>query len=380
MYYVGLDVHKNRSSLTILDENGKEVKFREIRGNWTRVIAWFEEIPRPFSICFEASCGYGFLHDQLSNKASRVVVAHPGEIRLIYRAKKKHDRIDSRKLATLLYLDAVPTVHVPRPEVRAWRSLINFRQKMIGINVSLKNQARALLRGLGLFPPKSGQWLWTQAGQKWLTDLRLDPGLDLQKQMLLEQLIDLHRRMGTIEDELAKRSDRHPGVELLMTIPGIGIRTAEAFMAWVDDPQRFSRVVQIGSYVGVIPREDSSGGVRRLGHITKDGPPVLRKLLCEAAWQHIHLDPAGKAFYERIVNNDPDRKKIALVAVAHRLSRIMLSMLKTGEAYRGWKDPSGAGREDPAPPGSSLPAPEPPSLSPPAPAPTGRKRTVVNAA
>jgi transposase len=378
MLYVGLDVHQSRSSLTILDENGQEVKFREIRGNWQKVIAWIEEIPQPFSICFEASCGYGYLYDQLSKKASHVVVGHPGQLRLIFLAKKKHDRIDSRKLAKLLYLDVVPTVHVPPAEVRAWRSLINFRQKMVNSSVMAKNQARALLRGLGISPPKGAKWLWTKAGQKWLDDQRLGAGLDIQKQLLIEQLIDLHRRMGTLEEELAKRSDHHPGVELLMTIPGIGIRTAEAFMAWVDNPVRFSRVQQIGSYVGVIPREDSSGGVQRLGHITKDGPPVLRKLLCEAAWQHIKLDPAGRAFYERVMNNDPDRKKIALVAVGHRLSRIMLAMLKTGEAYRGSKD-SGAGREAPAPPGSSLPAPQPPPLSPPAPAPTGR-RAVVNAA
>src|SRR5438552_17434234 len=133
MYYVGLDVHFKRSSVCILDCDGKLVKRLEVKGAWARL---FEEVdrsvPRPFAVCYEASCGYGDLQDQLAKRADRVSVAHPGQLRLIFRAKKKNDRVDCTKLAKLLYLDEVPQVHVPDLDVRAWRGLINYRRRLVG--------------------------------------------------------------------------------------------------------------------------------------------------------------------------------------------------------------------------------------------------------
>src|ERR1700683_395386 len=105
MYYVGLDVHKSRSSLTILDEHGALFKRLDVKGPWTELMATVDQLPRPFKICYEASCGYGYLHDQFQRKADHVAVAHPGHLRLIFRSKKKNDRVDAAKLAKLLYLD-----------------------------------------------------------------------------------------------------------------------------------------------------------------------------------------------------------------------------------------------------------------------------------
>src|SRR6478735_5170869 len=136
MYIVGLDVHAKRSSLCILDENGKLVKRLEVKGGgggWQRMLQVVDEqVPKPFAICYEASCGYGYLHDQLAKRAEGVTVAHPGQLRLIFRAKKKNDRVDADKLAKLLYLKEVPAVHVPGMDVRAWRGLINYRRKLVG--------------------------------------------------------------------------------------------------------------------------------------------------------------------------------------------------------------------------------------------------------
>src|SRR4029079_5659052 len=100
MWSVGLDVHQRMSCICILDENGKTIKEVEIIGGWTALIAALGKIKERFAICYEASCGYGYLHDQFRQIASRVVVAHPGETRLIFKSKRKNDRIDARKLAT----------------------------------------------------------------------------------------------------------------------------------------------------------------------------------------------------------------------------------------------------------------------------------------
>jgi len=100
MHYVGLDVHARRSSLCILDSFGKVVKRVEVRGSWPKLMEQVAaQVPRPFAVCFEASCGYGYLHERLSALARRVAVAHPGKLRLIFRSKRKNDRVDAEKQA-----------------------------------------------------------------------------------------------------------------------------------------------------------------------------------------------------------------------------------------------------------------------------------------
>jgi transposase len=336
MYYVGLDVHAKRSSMCILDENGKLVKHLEVKGAWPRLLEVVDaQVPKPFAICYEASCGYGHLYDQFSKRAERVSVAHPGQLRLIFRSKKKNDRVDGKKLATLLYLDAVPVVHVPGVDVRAWRGLINYRRKLIGRRSAVKTQVRALLRGLGVTVGVKGG-LWTKRGIKWLTDeLSLASAADrVRRDVLADDLAHLEAKVATVEKELDRIARGHPGVALLRTIPGVGPRTAEAFVAHVDDVSRFARVKQVGNYFGLVPCQDASADRNRLGHITKDGPAGARWLAAEAAWQGRRRSPRIRGYFDRVMRGDPARKKIALVATAHHLTRVMAAMLRSGEVWR----------------------------------------------
>ena len=105
-------------------------------------------------------------------------------------------------------------------------------------------------------------------------------------------------------------------------------------MAYIDDPQRFGSMKSVASYFGLVPCQDQSAQKNRLGHITRQGPATVRKLLTEAAWQGIRHSPEIRAYFERIRQNNPERKKIALVATAHYLLRVMLAMLRTGEVWR----------------------------------------------
>jgi transposase len=90
----------------------------------------------------------------------------------------------------------------------------------------------------------------------------------------------------------------------------------------------------VGSYFGLVPCLDSSAGRDRFGHITREGPATVRKLLCEAAWSCVRHNPKLRSFFQQVMNGDADRKKIALVATAHRLCRIMAAMLRSGEVWR----------------------------------------------
>ena len=205
-------------------------------------------------------------------------------------------------------------------------------KKAVGEQTRIKNSLRGLLRGHGVNAPKG---LWSKRGLAWLMGIAFsDPFAGLQRDLLVERLDALSCQLGRVSSLLDQRAAGHPGVCLVMSIPGVGVRTAEAVVAYLDDPGRFQNAKSVGRYFGLVPSQDASGGTNRLGHITKEGPSTVRRLSTEAAWQGIRRSPRIREYFQRIQNGDPTRKKIALVATAHYLLRVMLAMLKTGETWR----------------------------------------------
>src|SRR6516225_7742122 len=263
MFHVGLDIHTKRIAICALDEKGQVVLRSQVRSipDLVRVLS---ELPDRFEVCYEASCGYGCFHDLLRPLATRVVVAHPGQLRLIFRSRNKNDRNDAERLAKLLYLGEAPAVHVPSVEVRTWRELINCRSQVIAKRTRAKNTVRALLRSAGVVPPKHPA-LWTKKGLAWLRQLALPtPSQELRRDLLLEEIETLIRQVRRIEQQLNHQARQTPAVAQLRSIPGVGIRTAEAVAAFVDDPHRFRHAKAIGRYFGLVPCQDQSADKNRL--------------------------------------------------------------------------------------------------------------------
>jgi transposase len=332
MYYVGLDIHSKRIAICILGETGQLVRRCQVR-TVEEMLRTLEGLPDRFEVCYEASCGYGHYHDLLRPLAARVLVAHPGQLRLIFRSKNKNDRNDAERLAKLLYLGETPTVHVPSLEVRTWRELINCRSQVIAKRTRAKNTVRALLRSAGVVPPRQ-PGLWTKKGLAWLRQLSLPTvSQQLRRDLLLEEIETLIRQVRRIEQQLNHQAQQTSAVAQLRSIPGVGVRTAEAVAAFVDDPQRFPNAKAVGRYFGLTPCQDQSGDRNRLGHITREGAPVVRQLVAEAAWQAQRRSRTVRAYFERAQRGDPQRKKIALVATAHYLVRVMWAMLKRGTLW-----------------------------------------------
>jgi transposase len=306
MLYVGLDIHSQRISICVFNETGQLAHRSQVR-SLEEMLRVLRGLPDRFEVCYEASCGYGHYHDLLCPLASRVLVAHPGQLRLIFRSKHKNDRNDAERLAKLLYLGETPTVHVPSLEVRTWREMINCRSQLIAKRTRAKNTLRALLRSAGVNPPKH-PGLWTKAGLCWLRQLELPTfSQQLRRDLLLEEIETLVRQVR---------------------------RTAEAVAAFIDDPHRFPNAKAVGRYFGLVPCQDQSGDRNRLGHITREGAPVVRQLLPEAAWQALRRSPTVRAYFERAQREDPQRKKIALVATAHYLVRVMWAILRHGTIWQ----------------------------------------------
>jgi transposase len=246
--------------------------------------------------------------------------------------------MDARKMAVLLSIGEIPSVYMPTKEVRQWRMIICHRKKLLATFVTAKNRIRAIFKSQGISRPlHKGGW-WKVINRLWMRQVG-DDGFDvnnlwkLQLGNLLDELETAEKNIAVVTEYLDGYLERQAGATLLMSIPGVGPRTAEAVLAYTDDVERFAGGKEYCGYFGVTPKLDESGDSRRLGHISKKGPSVVRWVLCESSWKVIRYSPAIRAFYDRIRAGKKDHKKIAIVAVARKLLSVMRAMLLTGTMF-----------------------------------------------
>ena len=330
--YIGLDMSDKETVACVITPGRKDIyqtlptEVSALRAFLARQREGGHRVHATFEVCGRA----GWLYDGLVDTVDTLAVSNPSQMTWIYRTAKKTDRIDARKQAVLLQMGELPTVHMPEAAVRQWRGEIQHRRKLIERACQIKNRIRAHLKGKGVDRPDGKMGWWTQKCRRWMLGVRPD---DLALMDLLEELALLEKQIARITTLLDKRLKKHPGAAVLLTIPGVGPRTTEAVLAYADDISRFARGKSFCAYFGLTPRRDESGAVRRVGHISKQGPSVARWLLAESSWRVVKKSPALRAFYERVQHGQPGRKKIAIVAVARKLLSIMRAMLITGEAF-----------------------------------------------
>ena len=192
-----------------------------------------------------------------------------------------------------------------------------------------------LIKNHGYRQPEHGGSWWKKANRQWMRQLSDNVDDDWAETLsdLLDQLALYEGQIKHRTEKLNERLSHHAGGYLLQTIPGVGPRTAEAVLAYTDEVERFGRGKEYCSYFGMTPKLDESGSTRRLGHISKRGPSVVRWLIVESAWRAIKKNPSLLAFYERVRHGQDKRKKIAIVATARKMLSIMRAMQMTGEVF-----------------------------------------------
>ena len=338
--YIGFDIDDKKTIACVI-EQGKQERYQKLDTDIKAMRTYLKQQKTTdcrIHLTFEVSGQAGYLYDSLHGYADTITVNNPSQMTWIYRTSKKNDRIDARKQALLLSIGEIPKVHMPSRRIRQWRNSIQHRRRLIGRIVQIKNRIRSLIKSRGYKKPiHSGSW-WKPENRWWMQGL--STGRITSLQLWRMQLGDLLDELALLEQQCKRMTDyldsflnQNPAATLLMTIPGVGPRTAEAVLAYTDDIKRFGRTKQYCAYFGVTPKLDESGTTRRLGHISKQGPSVVRWLVAESAWQIIRKSPAMKTFYERVMTGQPSRKKIAVVAVMRKILGIMRAMLITGELY-----------------------------------------------
>lgn len=295
----------------------------------------------PDRVVLEVGPAAGWVHDVALQSCRDVEVANPTTEGWRWRnVKAKTDRLDALKLARLSAAGQLPQVHMPSPKVRQRRGLIGYRHTLVARRTRIKNRIRSLLHSQGLGMPRGSRG-WTSASL--LTLMKMSRSVarvsaDALWRCELHEELDalgvVESRIGRIEKRLDRLNRGDPRVTRLRTIPGIGPRTAELLVAVIDNPHRFRRANQLGSYAGLVPRQFESGQMSRQGRITKQGNGLLRHLLVEAGWLALRYNPPMRAIYDRICGGSRSRRKIAIVAVARRLLVIAWVMLRDESPWR----------------------------------------------
>ena len=202
MLYIGLDVHTTHYQVCILDQRGN-IHMTARCHSLDELKKLLLDLDAPAQLTFEASTDYGFLYDQLTPLLHEVQVAHPKQLAMIFRSRKKNDKNDAELLARLLAVQSIPQVHVPSKDVRDWRQLINFRKQTVAKRTRAKNGLRALLRTVQIKPPMS---IWSQDGRAWLQQVELGSQvLNFKRDLLLKEvefhdqcIRDLEQKLNTI--------------------------------------------------------------------------------------------------------------------------------------------------------------------------------------
>jgi transposase len=340
--YIGFDIDSKKTAVCVVQQ-GRKDRYTNLPTEIAAMQEYLQSLREPdtqLHLTFEIGGEAGYRYDALRPQVDTLTVSNPSQMTWIFRSRKKNDRIDARKQAVLLSIGEVPPVHMPRREIRQWRVVIQHRRTLVNQLTAVKNRIRAVLKAQGLAKARHpGRW-WKAANLAWMEELSQDWTEATSEQLWRVQLAALLEQRQSLADQQAEVTRyldgylaKQPGGTLLMSIPGVGPRTAEAILAYTDDIHRFRRTRQYCAYFGLTPKLDESGSVRHLGHISKEGPSVARWLLVESAWRAIEKSPGRKAFYERVLAGQKNRRKIAIVATARKLVSIMRAMQKTGELF-----------------------------------------------
>ncbi|TWU40273.1 Transposase IS116/IS110/IS902 family protein [Novipirellula aureliae] len=270
---------------------------------------------------------------------------------VVDKTKHKTDRDDALKLAKMAVMGVLTPVHVPKPEIREQRAIIKYRKNLDGRINRIKNGIRSSFANRGI-EIDSGARAWHTGRvhiDSFRTPITLCNADDLWKGQLdleLTQLDALTAEMQAVEDRLELFAADNAMIQLVMTIPGVGRKTAELLVAIIDAPHRFKSARHLSSYLGLTPKQYQSGETDGNGRISKRGPKLARTMLLECAWVSLRYNDWSKKTFERIHGGSKTRRKKAGIALARKIAVVAWAMMRDQKAW----DPNRALQESAAEP------------------------------
>ena len=330
MVYGAIDLHTRYSQIRIIDAQGALVREQRVVTTRERLTQVFAS-HGPMRILLETGTESEWVAQALEAAGHTVVVADPNYAPMYGATTRriKTDRRDAAALAEANRRGWYRPAHRTSAAQRATKQILRSRRLLVGMRTGAVSLVRALLR-------QEGYRLGTGSSE---TVVARVAGLGVPA-ALGETVAPLCRQIGTLTTEiraldaqLEARTAPDAIVARLRSVPGVGLIVAATYRAFVDRQERFGHAGQVSAAIGLVPREDSSAERRHQGHITKAGPRELRALLVQAAWicWRARHNTGLRAWVERVAARRG--KRIAVVALARRLSRILYAIWRDGTTY-----------------------------------------------
>ena len=329
---VGIDLHKRESQICITSASGDVVLEQRIKTSKDSFADAFGG--RPKARVLIESCGESeWVARLLESYGHEVIVADPSyEPMYSHRNRKvKTDRRDARALSDALRNGVFRRAHRKSDEQRHRASILAVRQGLVRCRAKLIVIAKALVR-------RTGQRVRTGSSERFLhllAELELPDDIKRELAPLVAVLPSLNEQIDVIDTQLEEVSKTDVRVTRLRSVACIGPVTAVAYLAAIDEAQRFETARKVPAYLGIVPREYSSGEKSRKGNITKAGNSALRSLLVQAALRIRRSRVAAlahlRAWSEKIAARRG--KKIATVALARKLSMILFAIIRDGTLF-----------------------------------------------
>jgi transposase len=341
MYYVGVDLHKHSISLCVVELAGRERKVVQRKRfrceDEEAILAYFAGLGE-YEAVVEATSSYEWFVKLIEPTAARIVLAHPGKLRVIAESKNKTDKLDAQTLAEFLALDQVPESWRPTPRVREHRTLVRLRAYLQGRITSAKNKLRWIVANYNADQSN----LFTRAGRTYLAKIDMSGADRLAVNLLCEELDQHAARLKTVDRRLQEFAQVAPLPErearaVLASVPCVGPVTTEVVLAEAGDVRRFGSQRKATAYAGLAPGIRQSDKRTRQLSITKAGSRLLRTALVELAWRLTNKTRRWGLLYERLKKRCGAKK--AIVAVARRAWCVIVSLLKSSQAYRPIGEP-----------------------------------------
>ncbi len=332
MVYAGVDLHRKVSHVAVLDQRGELVLNRRIPSRPEEFLRIFGELePAPIEVAFEATYGWGWFADLLTDAGIQAHMAHPLATKAIATARVKNDAVDAKTLAHLLRTNLLPEAWIAPPEVREARRVVRTRASLQRISSRLKCQTHAILADHGIALPITDYF--GPAGRNMLAEVCLPEASRSRVDAALRLIDQVGAEVAICQNEMRALFRTDPRLRRLLPIPGIGFITAALVVAEVWDVSRFPSADHLCSWAGLTPSERSSAEHVKRGHITKQGSRWLRWAMVEAATT-THRAPELRALSDRI--SARRGKMIAKVAVARRLLTLCFYALRDEGGCRAY--------------------------------------------
>jgi transposase len=339
--FAGLDVDKTSISVSFLDHQGS-LKSLRIPHKAEHLINYVQNhFPgQKVAFAYEAGpTGYQ-LHDDLTSKGHPCLVAAPSMIPTAPGQRVKTNRLDSQKIAENLRGGQLKSIHVPCESYRDLRHLTQLRDTFVRQAAATKNRIKALLLFESIpFPEAPAGSQWSKGVISQLKSLSCSLVVRFKLNQLLSSLEFAQSKAVETTKAIRHFCKGDPELQrcsgFLMSLPGIGFILASHLLARIGDWRQIQNVRQLSAFLGVVPKENSTGDRVQRGSITRSGDSRLRGKLIQGAWAAIRQDPELREFYQRIYQRHPRpiAAKKAIVAVSRKLTTRIYSVLHEQRNY-----------------------------------------------